>query len=302
MILDFGYICMEMRTKINCALETCESSITATQNTMTPGGSATLQAIAAARCGAQVSLSGAIGNDLFAKTILDVLRKNGVRSTSIAKSEGLTDITTHIISPEKSFIITSSNSNDIASEEQITDQILNTRTLLTIQNDFPLEKNLPLLKRAKERECFTSLSLSHTQNLSEDMLQWIDTLIIEDKVLTDLANLWNIPEETLPQTITKNHDLHCITLKEHGLNGVEFCSRKQEMTIIPPVTNITPTDPSAAFNIFCGAFNACIQAAKPVETALIYGQAAAVLSTQKHGAYTSMPYLGDIEDYIENNL
>lgn len=302
MILDFGYICMEMRTQIECDLNTCEFPIAATHNTFTPGGSATLQAIAAARCGAQVSLSGAIGNDIFAKTILDTLRREGIRGTSIATSECQTDITTHITAPDRNLIISSSVSNAVASEEQIADHTLNTRTLLLIQNDFPVEKNWPLLQRAKQKDCYTSLAISHTKNITPEMLELIDTFIINGDIAEELAKQWEVTRDKLPHYLSEKYKLLCIITENHGLNGALLCTKNLEETTFPALKNNEVTDTSACFDVFCGSFNACIQAAKPIKTALTYAQSATALTAQKQGGYASIPYLGDIEDYIENSL
>src|SRR5258708_24893727 len=48
-----------------------------------PGGKGSNQAIAAARLGAKTAMLGAVGNDVFGKTLRDVLVQNGVDASGV---------------------------------------------------------------------------------------------------------------------------------------------------------------------------------------------------------------------------
>src|SRR5512143_3121950 len=48
-----------------------------------PGGKGSNQAIAAARLGAKTAMMGAVGADLFGKTLRDVLARNGVDASGV---------------------------------------------------------------------------------------------------------------------------------------------------------------------------------------------------------------------------
>ena len=55
-----------------------------------PGGKGSNQAIAAARLGAKTAMMGAVGNDVFGKTLRDVLVDNGVDASGVKVVRGET--------------------------------------------------------------------------------------------------------------------------------------------------------------------------------------------------------------------
>ncbi len=169
MILDFGYLCMTFKlnlpSKINfpCHINTNNSNIRV-------GGSATNQAIAAARSGAKTALIGTVGNDIFGKTILDTLRREGINSSGIAKSDTQTGIIHEIVNVEnEKSVISSSGANLESIASQIPDNMLNERALVLLQTDVTKEINLDILKRTKSRNAKSLICIGDAKNINEEM-------------------------------------------------------------------------------------------------------------------------------------
>ncbi len=182
MIVSFGYICMELQMDISgelafpCAVKSRNSHLVI-------GGSATNQAISAARCGAKASLIGTIGNDIFGKTILATLRREGIHSSGIVKSDEPTSIINSITIPngQQASIIMEGASNNI-SAKQIPDNLLNEKTLLLLQNDINIETNTDILKRCKKGGAKSIICVSHENNIDKALFDYSDIQIINEQV------------------------------------------------------------------------------------------------------------------------
>lgn len=272
MILDFGYICMEIHAEIANNLQSgmqnhstyCDISIS---------GSAALQAIAAARAGARVNLCGTIGNDLYGKAILETLRREGIHSTAIAKSDHAQTSIIQSITDNKDqrTLITNTGANTESRSSQIANIWLSEKTLLLLQNDLSADINLQVLKRAKEKGAITMMCFSHTENTDNAHFEFIDFCITQDEV--------EIPKKTT-----------AITFSSDTTISAQINEKK-----IHPTKTSDINDTSAAFDCFCGTFAACIQAGSTTEISINYALNAAALCAQKKGGYTALPFLDDVE-------
>lgn len=178
MIVIFGTISMS----INCSLSeglSLERENYTDDNKTAIGGHAALQAIAAARAGAKIALCGTIGNDLFGKTILDTVRREGINSTSIAKKEQ--EPTGQIITIECNnappLIITTKGANKYTNSTQLPNNAFNQRSLLVLQNDTSNQLNIALTKRAQEKGGKVILTLTNKENENSELTGLADMVI-----------------------------------------------------------------------------------------------------------------------------
>ncbi len=183
MILDFGYVCVEMHTFLSEDLKEGQN-ISARESILQIGGHAGLQSIAAARAGARVSLIGALANDQLSKTISDTLRREGIITSAMAQSEKQTGVNQTIISPNgsKTSFSTMGAHNDIYAD-QITKTILAPRHLILLHDDVPDEDNMKVIKHAKEHgaKCI----MTFNESPSEEILKNLDIAIISSGVGID---------------------------------------------------------------------------------------------------------------------
>ena len=206
MILNFGYIYMELQMNLSDSLK-FPCSITSDTGYITSGGSAINQIIAAARCGAKTSLIGSIGNDTFGKTILNTLRREGIQTSGIAKCELPTAIINSIINDkgEKASIIMQ-GANSSISTGQIPDNSLNEKTLILLQNDITLDVNINILKRAKQGASRSIMCLEHGGNIDTSLFDLLDIAIVNDQV-----------------SMPKTKDTRIITIKHKDRAFDAFC-------------------------------------------------------------------------------
>ncbi|PCI56980.1 MAG: hypothetical protein COB36_01545 [Alphaproteobacteria bacterium] len=294
MILDFGYLCMTFRLNLSNSFN-FPSHMTAEKSHTYVGGHAASQAIAAARSGAKIALIGTIGNDVFGKTILTTLRREGINTSGIAKSDTPTGVIHTLINHEQQkAIIFSANANLESVPDQLPDNMLSERTLILLQNDMAPDINKAILKRAKTRNAYAIMCFSHTENIELTMFDNLDTVILDENILPKICEQLSIPLETCAQSLAQKTKTHCIITKDQGASGayaINAIGEKHEQG----TSKDALTNHADIFDSFCGTFAACIQARLPIPKAMQYGVSAATLTAQNN----AFPYLGDIEDNLD---
>ncbi len=283
MILVFGQICTEFSTHLDEPLE-FNRNTTSKNGYAFAGGSATNQAIAAARSGAKVSIAGTIGNDLFAKNILDTFRREGIQSSGIAQNDKPTGVIQTLVNPDgQSATIYTTGANREASESQISDNALNARTLLLLQNDLLPRQNLKILTRANEKNAKSVLCLSNLNNIDEAFFEYADIVLINDDLLPDMKSF--LDQLKNPYIVTRSY----------GTQGAYVLHGKEKRFEQPPISD-EPITNVKCFNAFCGTFSACTQAGIALEKSISYGVKAATLMGLNKTSQ-QYPYLSDIEKF-----
>lgn len=179
MILDFGYVCMEMRTVLATNLHPGQNH-SCVQEHARAGGPAGTQALAAARYGAKVTLCASIGDDLYGQLVLQALRRDGIQPTALATTRSPTGLLQHIISADgETTTLLSAGANLESTADQVSETALNERTLLLIQNHIEWDITAQLIKRAKAKGARTMLAVSDDgeTTLPSSELEGIDYII-----------------------------------------------------------------------------------------------------------------------------
>ena len=298
MILDFGYVCMEFQVNLKDSfIIPCISE--SESHTFHPGGSATNQAIAAARSGAKISLGGTVGNDLFGKTIMEALRREGIQTPAIATSELPTGIIHSVIdSDNQKGTIFSAGANVESSADQIPKGTLNERVLLLLQNDFPALTNLRILRHAKRHNARSIMTIANRDNISADLLDELDILIIDENTLSTFCRQFSVSDEDGPQILAEKHKLYFVVTHKDGYAGASATNKTGEVTKQGAVSKKKVINKGSVFDSFCGTFAACVQASMSLPKSLEYATCAATITATKSTEHNAFPYLGDIEELV----
>lgn len=301
MIIVFGSINMDMTLKTP-RFPAAEETVISTSYTLSPGGKGANQSLAAARAGAKVALIGRIGDDAAGTRILNTLRRNGVNTSGVTQTELPTGcaILVHDESGEKRTVI-ASGANSLISEEQVPGEILNKSALVLLQMEIPPEQNWKMLERAKKRGAQTMLNLSHDIHIPKDMFPLLDTMIVNQLQVRQIAKkLGMSADDNLPviaKAMARLGNFTCIVTL--GSKGTLALTPEGDMWEVEALPIPEEVDHTGADDCYCGTLAACLQANMDLPTALRHASAAASLSCMKIGAQDSYPYLGDIEEAVK---
>ena len=295
MILDFGYLCMTFQLNLpNTFNFPCH--ISANKSSVYAGGSATNQAIAAARSGAKTAIIGTVGNDVFGKTILDTLRREGINSSGIAKSDTPTGIIHTLINEDlQKAAISSAGANLESVADQIPNNMLSERALVLLQDDITSDINLEILKHSKTRKALSLMCISHMENTNEEIFDYLDIMIIDDSNIPNLCNILSITPDKIVEYLNKNKETHCVITKDNGLSGAYTSSKNGEEYTQASKTKLETTNNAKTFDSFCGTFTACIQGGLDLRKSTQYATSAAYLTETND----DFPYLGEIQNNLD---
>ena len=269
-----------------------------------PGGKGANQAVAAARLGAQVTMVGCVGEDSFGKSLLTGLEAENI-NTKFVKI--IPDISTGVALIQVDG--NGQNSIAVASGANFSINSADVEKALTTIGEFdalimPLESPLEIVytgaKFASQLGAKVLLNPAPAQVLEKDLLQFVDVLIpneFEVEILTEMK-LQSTADLTL--AADKLHSLGVknllVTLGKRG--GMLFDDNEEKGMKIPAYT-MQAVDTTAAGDCFVGAFAVGILEGKSLFAAANFASAAAAISVTRSGAQTSLPYRGEVEQFIQ---
>ncbi|MEU6893625.1 ribokinase [Streptomyces sp. NPDC046557] len=260
-------------------------TVTGTAFRTVPGGKGANQAVAAARCGGEVVMIGAVGADAFGVRLRDALADAGVETASLRTVEGPSG-TAHITVDAEganSIIVIPGANGLVTGLETGDDSRIGAADCLLLQLELPLEAVLAGARAARSHGVRTVLTPAPVQPLPPELLDVIDVLVPnehEAAALTGLTDPYAAAEALLrvvPEVV--------VTL---GAAGVLYAARDREPLTLP-APPVRAVDTTAAGDTFVGALAVALGEGRPVPEALRWASAAAALSVQRPGAQDSMP-------------
>ncbi|ODJ59785.1 ribokinase [Brochothrix thermosphacta] len=246
-----------------------------------PGGKGANQAVAAARLGATVTMVGCVGDDSYGEMIIKNLEKENVNTSLVKRFTKKTSGTAHITVAEgDNSIIVVKGTNDLVDESLIEEaraEIASSDSVMA-QYEIPLPIIDYLAKVCEEEGTSFLLNPAPAADIQTETLKRITYLTPNEN-----ENKLIFPNKTSDEAIADFPGKLLVTLGEKGV-------RFQTDTIqTVPAFKVAVTDTTGAGDTFNGAFAVAIAEGKDIETAVLFGNAAAALSVQKLGAQSGMP-------------
>ncbi len=266
------------------------------------GGKGANQSLAAARAGVKTALVGKVGDDAMSTKILNNLRRNEVMTTGVATSDylptGMAFVMTNPVGENQ--IVVCSGANMDVSASQVPDEVLKDGNILLLQMEVPLEENLLLMQRAKERDVKIILNLAPAYQISQKALSLVDYLIVNEGEAREIAKVVGIGDSqdyTLLAKVLAQKSGHTCVITLGAQGAIAFGADGKGWSV--PALPVEVMDTTGAGDCFCGTFAAAIHAKFALGTALRRASVAAGLSCTKKGAQESYPYIAEIESSLE---
>ena len=279
---------------------------------MAPGGKGANQALQCARLGADVTMMGCVGDDLFGRSLLETPRAAGVDVSRVLVRPGITSGVGHVTlevtgnTAQNRIIVIPGANRTLTVEEAawIRDEI-HTYDMVLLQLEVPLEVNRAVARWAKEAGVPVMLNPAPATDLDDELLGLVTYLTpneqeaavetglplrVEDGVLCqeDLnaiaAALW-----------AKGVENVIITLGSNGSAVVEADS----IHYIPCVKMDHVADPTAAGDSFVGALSVGLTIGLEQEQALHFASHTAAITVSRMGAMPSLPTLAEVTALLQ---
>ncbi|MFE3190377.1 ribokinase [Nocardia sp. NPDC059240] len=245
---------------------------------LVPGGKGSNQAIAAQRAGGDVEFVGAVGDDVFAAALREVLSKAGVGVSRLRAVDGPSGIAAIVVDGggENSIIVVA-GANGRMTELTVADrETIAAADVLMCQLEIPVATVLAAARHARANGTVVMLNPSPVRELPAEVWAEIDVAVVNEGEGEQLAAaLSGVP--------------HVITTL--GAAGASYRGPRGEMLSQPGIP-VRVVDTTGAGDTFTGALAAHWH--RGPRTALAWACTAGALATTKLGASASIPELAEI--------
>lgn len=269
-----------------------------------PGGKGANQAVAAARCGGQVSMIGRVGNDDFGQRLLVGLRGYGVDVSGVMISEGVSTGVATITVDDKgeNAICIAGGANLLVSREDIEEQeeLIAGADIVVMQLEIPPETVCYTIEKAHQYKVPVILNPAPAPEKIHPGLYQADVLIPNQDETSLLCGepVNDIHGAKLAGTalIRRGAKTVVVTLGRRGALAITA----EHMIHVPPF-NAKVVDTTGAGDAFCGAFAVAYARERDLYQATRFAAAAGALACHKFGAQPSMPHLDMVLRLIQRS-
>lgn len=264
-------------------------TITGQELHFVPGGKGANQAVALGRLGADVSMFGCVGEDDFGRQLIHTLAANGVKADQVRTLQGqTTGVAMITVGDGDNSIVVVPGANGLVDRtyiESIQDELLQSQMVI-LQLEIPLDTAVYVIDLCHRAGIAVLLNPAPAQELSPDLIEKLTFITPNEHeaaiVFADQGDyrelLRRYPEKLI---ITQ------------GSAGASFASQNGEVHQIP-ASPATVVDTTGAGDTFNAALAYAWSQAMTLETALVFANCAAGLSTEKFGAQGGMPTLAEV--------
>ena len=274
---------------------------------MAPGGKGANQALQCARLGADVTMMGCVGNDLFRDFLLETPRRAGVDVSHVVVRDGIHSGVGHITlevtehtAQNRIVVIPGANQTLTVEEvEWIKDEIASYDMVL-LQLEVPLAVNRAVARWAKAAGVPVMLNPAPATDLDDELLSLVTYLTPNEQEASvetglPLGTDENGPsKEDLKQIAAalwaKGVENIIITLGGAGSAVVKADS----IRYIPCVQMPHIADPTAAGDSFVAALSVGLGVGLTQEQALTFASHTAAITVSRMGAMPSLPTLEEV--------
>ena len=263
-----------------------------------PGGKGANQAVAAALLGADVTMIGRVGDDLFGGQLIDALRQRGVRTDLVQPTAGTTSglALIGVEGSGQNAIIVIGGANQRLSPDDVREReaAIAAADALLVQLEVPLETVAAALEIARRSGVFAVLDPAPAANLPNALLavDLISPNQTEAEALTGLV-VRSASDAARAAAALHQQGVRQVVIKL-GEQGA-LASEAGGEAIHVPAPAVTVVDTTAAGDAFTAALAVALIEGQPLALATRLACAAGSLATTREGAQDAMPMREDVE-------
>jgi len=253
-----------------------------------PGGKGANQAIAAARLGTTTAMLGAVGNDVFGKTLRDVLADNGVDAAGVKVVRGATTGVAVIQVAEGDNAITGAAGANARFATPMVGRKPRKGEIWVAQFETPLATTEAVFRRARAAGARTILNLAPMVRHPKRLLKLVDIAVLNEIELAQATGI--------KITVASSQAVIAAACRKLGpttviatLGGRGLVMVSPDGVVALPAFKARVVDTTGAGDCFVGALAARLVSGASILDAARYANAAAACSVERLGATPSMP-------------
>ncbi|MBG2803249.1 ribokinase [Proteus sp. WDL240414] len=281
-------------------------TISGNQFQMVFGGKGANQAVAAGRCGANISFLACLGNDDIGKKAKAQLITDNIDTNSI---ELIDDVATGValifVNQQGENVIgihAGANGRLDTNYVQRHGNIIKEADALLMQLESPLDSVLKAAEIAKQENVQVILNPAPAQALPDELLSLVDIITPNETETEYLTGIKVIDDESAQQAADVLHHKGIKTvIITLGSRGV-WISEKNSQGCIVPAFKVKAVDTIAAGDTFNGALITALLEGQSMMPAIKFAHAAAAIAVTRAGAQPSVPWRHEVDTFLTSSL
>ena len=265
------------------------------------GGKGANQAIAASRLGADVTMIGRLGADLFGDTFFTEFDRENIDTSFVVRDA---EVGTGVASPvidadgDNSIIIVprANMRLDVEDVERAASKIADADVLL-LQLEVPIESSKRAAEIARANGVEIILNPAPACVLPDSFLELVD-ILVPNEVETEFLTKVTVADDEgarLAAKVLFEKGLSTIVLTLGNRGALLLTSQRSQLV---PAYNVKVVDTTAAGDAFCGALATALASGDKIENAVAFANATGALAVTVLGAAPSMPTAEQVHDFV----
>lgn len=263
-----------------------------------PGGKGANQAVSASRLGANVTMIGSVGDDVFGQELISVLNAENIDTECIQIIDevpsGVAQIT---LTKADNHIIVVPGANNKSSPLLIRrhEEVIKNADILLLQLEIPTNTVEETIYIANKHDIPIVLNPAPARDLTYDLLSKVNYLIPNETELNLLGKQHYSLEQNINYLIESGVKNVVLTL---GAEGVLYRSQNSNVVQHQYANKIAVKDTTGAGDAFVAGFSLAIAEQKSIHEAITFANAVGALAVNKLGSLQAMPYRSRVEEII----
>ncbi|WP_027686808.1 ribokinase [Rhizobium leguminosarum] len=290
MIVTFGSINVDLIYLVN-EIPQAGQTVLALGSRTEAGGKGANQALAAARDGANVVMTGAVGNDAMAPIALQNLQGEVDIRRVVRSNEPTGSAAIMIDADGRNMIAVAAGANLAAQSDGVEDELLRNASyvLMQMENDAGQIENL--IRRVSNHPAKSILNLAPAYRLDRDLLSLVDIVIVNEDEAEALSG-WLGCE---PTARSLSESLDTGVLRTMGGEGAEAFIDGENVRV--PALRVDAVDTTAAGDCFVGVLASALDRGFSLDAAMRRAAKAAAIACSRPGSQSSIPHSDETDSW-----
>lgn len=287
-------------------------TLLASEFKMYAGGKGFNQAVAAKRCGAQVSMVGKVGADQFGDEFMRIMDMEGINHSFVSQDASTaTSLGIPMIDPQgdnRIIGVPRANTCMTVAAVEAAEHMVVQHDMLLIQLEIPLEASLHAARIAHAAgkvvifnpapAIYPLSTLLQKDGDGNPLVDWLIPNEVEAEMLSGMP-VKDPDEAVIAGKFILSRGIAIGVVITMGRRGVVAVTRDDQYHI--PVFPVNSVDPTGAGDAFCGSFATALSEGQAIPQALRFASAAGALSVTIAGAEPSLPRREAVEALLAEN-
>ena len=269
-----------------------------------PGGKGANQAVGCSRLGAEVTMVGRVGDDIFGDELLVKLSNENVQIENVSiddvSSTGVAVIFLDKIRQNRIIAVYGANAKCNEEEINCVSRVIEDSDCLMLQQEIPLDTSIKAAKIAREKGKLVVWDPAPAMELPDEAYRFAQIMVpnqIEAEYLTGIEVV-DIESAEIAANKILDKGVESVVIKM-GSDGAYFSTGRNKGYI--PAFDVNAKDTVAAGDAFGAGFAVSYSESNDFEKSVKFGVASGSLSVTLEGAMDSMPYLKSVVELLENS-